>query len=286
MPSSTIPASGGGGLAPKYVKYTSSGTFTLPDGYGAAKPLLITIQVIGGGGGGKGEINATNSVSYSVGQWGYFGGFIRNVSISTPMSNSKGNLGGGGSGGIAQTQMYLTANLTITVGAAGTRGTTTYTGGSGGTGGQIGINNPSANSASNPNLSYANVNSPTGGTGGTSSAGAVFATGGVGGSAGTTQYGVGLDQMSNSTTMQSGRPEREITSSAVGAGGTPAGTAGQATPLLGTIAGGSADATSIKGSFGVGGISTDTTTTTGVEGTGGGRESVGGSGAVIITYWA
>lgn len=288
MGSSTIPASGGGGLRPKYVKYTSSGTFTLPDGYGAANPLLITIQVIGGGGGGKGEINAaTNTMSYSIGRFDYFGEFIRNATLTgTNISTTKGTTGGGGSGGIAQTQMYLTSNLTITVGAAGARGVTSYIDGSGGTGGRMSINSSSVNSASNPDLSWANINPPSGGTGGTSSAGAVFATGGTGGSAASRQRGVRMDQMSNSTALSAGYPERPLESSAVGTGGTPAGTNGQATPLLGTIAGGSGDATSVKGSFGVGGISTDFGTTTGVEGTGGGREGIGGSGAVIITYWA
>ena len=61
MPTSSIPASGGGGLIPKYQKFTSSGTFTLPDGYGALKPLVITIQVIGGGGGGSGSFTAAGA---------------------------------------------------------------------------------------------------------------------------------------------------------------------------------------------------------------------------------
>jgi hypothetical protein len=70
-----------------------------------------------------------------------------------------------------------------------------------------------------------------------------------------------------------------------GGGGTPAGTAGMATPLLGTLAGGSTSATPIRGSFGVGGISTDLTTSTGAEGTGGGTNSIGAPGAVILTWW-
>jgi len=76
-----------------------------------------------------------------------------------------------------------------------------------------------------------------------------------------------------------------LVSTTQGTGGSPAGTTGKATPLLGTIAGGSSDTTPVRGSFGIGGISTDGATSTGVEGTGAGAGSIGGSGAVILTWW-
>jgi hypothetical protein len=283
MASSTIPASGGGGLAPKYVKYTSSGTFTLPDGYGAAKPLLITIQIIGGGGGGRMVASNTLTAGYRVGMFQYYGSFFRNITPVTPGSTVL-STGAGGSGGIAATQMYLTSNLTITVGAAGARIQPVYDTAASGEINPGGTGNN--NAAANPNNSYAVFSNVASGTGGTTTAGSVQATGGSGGTSSTQQYGIRIDNVSNSNTLTAGYPERNANGATVGTGGTPAGTNGEATPLLGTLAGGSTNATPIRGSFGIGGISTDGTTSTGVEGTGGGINSAGASGAVIITYWA
>jgi len=247
----TIPAASAGGanLEPYYQKFTTSGTFTLPTGYGVSKPLLVNIQVIGGGGGGSSNAIAAYNVDYT----NYFGTGSFNIAARNDAGRA------GGSGGIAATQMYLTSNLTITIGAAGTRATAQVGAGASQTG----------NQGSNYNFS----GSVTAGSGGTTTAGSVQSTGGVGANS-AFNYAIGQNG-ANSTAVNS----------SVGTGGTPAGTAGAATPLLGTIAGGSNDTTPVRGSFGIGGISTDTTTSTGVEGTGGGNASVGASGAVVLTWW-
>lgn len=285
-----VPAASAAGLQPKYQKFTSSGTFTLPTGYGVSKPLLINIQVIGGGGGGSGYTN--DSISFtsatSINSSSYFGGTGYYTNTETVSWTPKA----GGSGGIAATQMYLTSNLTITVGAAGTRNGTALSG-------PANFTSPadtSANGASNSATSWENntsfstwtgfsASAANGGSGGTSTAGSVSATGGAGGNM--TAPG-GYNRRTTNFRQEVGANFWSYTASLTGnagAGGTPAGTAGDATPLLGTIAGGSSNATSIKGSFGVGGILGDAGTSTGVEGTGGGGKAIAASGAVIITWW-
>lgn len=272
---SNVPAASAAGLQPKYQKFTSSGTFTLPTGYGAAKPLLIDIQVIGGGGGGAAEFvtanngNSLGNVSYN----NYFGSgtvaTITGTAVNYTSTNYNGK--GGGSGGLAKTQMYLTSNLTITVGAAGTRANNTFT--------YTTSNNLLRN---NYRFAFGIVNfNASGGTGGTSTAGSVSAVGGTGG---TTNVTIGAPQVNGATGGNIASIFNGETVDA-GAGGTPAGTTGDATPLLGTIAGGSGNATPVYGSFGIGGKKTDGSTSTGVEGTGGGFGSIGASGAVIITWW-
>ena len=259
---STIPASGGGGLAPKYVKYTSSGTFTLPDGYGAAKPLLVSIQVLGGGGGGAVQLTPGSGTLYAA--WpGYFGqSYTTNYSATTSILNDNDNSGGaGGSGGLCATQLYLTANLSFTIGAAGTAARTT---------GKSFTGSDSRGGGGTRNFDTGSV---TGGTGGITTASVLQATGGVGG------VMSGYLTVNNGNGLGGGGKTD-------GAGGTPAGTTGMATPLLGTLGGGSTSATPIRGSFGVGGIKTDLGTSTGADGTGGGQGSIGASGAVILTYWS
>ena len=92
-----IPAAGGGVIR-KQTTFTSSGTFTLPAGYGVGQPLVVDIELCGGGGGGG-------------------GGALNNTNIT---------VGGGGGGGSGITMLYsnvsLTANATVTVGAAGSGG--------------------------------------------------------------------------------------------------------------------------------------------------------------------
>jgi hypothetical protein len=332
MASSTIPAGGGGGLAPKYQKFTSSGTFTLPDGYGVAKPLLVNIQVIGGGGGGTAarlDTNATfnRNTAYTGDFNSYFGnGNTLAINTVTGPSAAPGSLtgvnnintgGAGGSGGIAQTQFYLTANLTITVGAGGARpaagvintmdsfarvdfgdlGTNIGSG----VGAQLNFTNTTGKTDWGNSNAYADirltksVSTPSGGTGGTTTAGAVSATGGVGGSAGTLVVRSATAQPLNFTRNANqnqawnfGNTWDVITqfgTSNQGTGGQPAGTTGAAIPLLGTLAGGSVSTTPVYGSYGIGGIKTDGATSTGVEGTGGGFDSIGGPGAVILTWW-
>jgi hypothetical protein len=293
MASSTIPASGGGGLSPKYVKYTSSGTFTLPDGYGAAKPLLIDIQVIGGGGGGAPAIMTGAGANFGrTFAYGYYGNNF-NVRYAIPNGqNYDGSnvydIKGGGSGGLAKTQMYLTSNLTITVGAAGSRSTS-------GTFNEVTLTNGADNSWANATNRNSNHSMNTsGGTGGTSTAGSVSAAGGNG----AVTNSVNMNWTTNTSGANfsgnnSGSPIVNTNAFTItgmggtaGNGGTPSGTAGDATPLLGTLAGGSGTANSIFGSFGIGGKRGDIGTNTGVEGTGGGSGSVGAPGAVIITYWS
>lgn len=313
---STIPASGGGGLTPRYAKFTTSGTFNLPDGYGAAKPLVVTIQVIGGGGAGSGSLGAGTwslPTSVRVIRNDYFGNVhaFFPVNIGTqPSGNITRDFSanqdgwGGGSGGIAQTQMALTAPLTITVGAAGARSTTQNSLSPRFAFSQWGRGGSSNTGARNFNVDYYDnmAGSSTltaGGTGGMSTAGSVSATGGAGGGGGnfglTVNSGtvffpsdVNIDS-GNSVGPFNALPNISGFNSASGsngAAGQPAGSAGSATPLLGAIAGGSGTTTPVYGAFGVGGKRGDSTTHTGVEGTGGGYGSIGASGAVIISYWA
>lgn len=281
MPTSTIPAGGGGGLAPKYQKFTSSGTFTLPDGYGAAKPLLVTIQIIGGGGAGSGNFSTTNN-GIKIGEVtsnNYFGnGTVVTINASAASFDGNNTSGGrgGGSGGIAATQMYLTSNLTLTVGAAGSRTVGSYA--------HVGSNTRFWNDngwGSSNNRTILTYGPFTGGTGGITTAGSVSASGGTGG---TIYYTMRVEGNNGNTPLSTIAKGTESTSA--GSGGTPSGTAGEATPLLGTLAGGSTSNTPIYGSFGIGGIRSDAGTSTGVEGTGGGQGSIGAPGAVIITYWA
>ena len=275
MASSTIPAGGAsGGLQPKYQKFTSSGTFTLPDGYGAAKPLLITIQVIGGGGAGGGQLVTSNNGT-KVGEVtsnNYYGNgtvtAITGPAITYTSANNDGR--GGGSGGIAATQMYLTSNLTITVGAAGTRSLGTYA--------WTTSNTRFWNNQNYSDRDYTNFGTFTGGTGGTTTAGSVSSAGGAGG---VSNFNIRVPGNNGAGTATA----YAAASTSSGAGGTPSGTAGDATPLLGTLAGGSGTSSRVFGSFGVGGIKTDGSTSTGVEGTGGGFDSIGAPGAVVITWW-
>ena len=269
-----IPEPAAGSLQPKYQKFTSSGTFTLPTGYGVSKPLLVSIQVIGGGGGGGGEFTTTNN-GVTVGNYtqnNYYGG--TSGSFTAPTVNytpTNVNSNGGGSGGIAQTQMYLTSNLTITVGAAGARSNSTYA---------WTANNGLLTNGYRFAIDIVNI-TYTGGTGGMSTAGAVSATGGVGG---VTNVTYGAAQVNGQTSGARDMTVRSNNSTA-GSAGSPAGSAGDAVPLLGALAGGSGNATPVYGAFGIGGKKTDAGTHTGVEGTGGGFGSIGASGAVILTWW-
>lgn len=274
-----VPAASAAGLQPKYQKFTSSGTFTLPTGYGVSKPLLISIQVIGGGGGGVsfvtnnngnkiGEARMTNYHG-AAGGYDYYG-----LASNYLQANSNGK--GGGSGGLASTQMYLTSNLTITVGAKGTRNQTTYAWVTANTRFRNDLNN------NNPVNNIYNTGTLAGGTGGTSTAGSVSAGGGAGATTNITYRGAG---QGSTNIVSSIAVEISAKTDVGGAGGFPAGTQGDATPLLGTIAGGSGTSTAVFGSFGIGGIKTDGTSSTGVEGTGGGHDADGASGAVIITWW-
>lgn len=309
MPTSSIPASGGGGLTPKLQKFTSSGTFTLPDGYGAAKPLLIDIQVIGGGGAGSGgQTNAGSTFSgyLAASQNDYFGNgtvYLSNAitlpaQIAGDVTNTQ-NGSGGGSGGLAKTQMYLTSNLTITVGAAGTRpaaGTPTAPTGEASYFWRRDMSNSNAVATVNRDTYNAtNFTIPAGGAGGTSTAGSVSATGGNAAAAGTASYQWNITannwaRVNGYTPSISAGPTvgalSHSTANSVGTGGQPAGSNGGATPLLGALAGGSGTTTPVYGAFGVGGKRGDATTHSGVDGTGGGYGSIGASGAVIITYWS
>jgi hypothetical protein len=130
----------GGGLIRKSTSFTSSGTFTLPAGYGAGQPLIVDIEICGGGGGGG----------------------------SGAIANS-GAAGGGGGGGSGITTVYrnipLTANATVTIGAAGAggnaRGGTAY-GFTGATGGTSNVNSlyyaPGGGGGGGGNLQSAIIN--------------------------------------------------------------------------------------------------------------------------------
>jgi hypothetical protein len=277
MASSSVPPSGGGGVRPFYQKFTTSGTFTLPDGYGAANPLQVQVYVIGGGGGGGNPLRSTSHPTSGQMTWNnYFGqgavninAFSTNVGANADASGT--NNGSGGSGGLASAIVTLTANATITIGAGGTRGTTPAT--------------------ANGNVRNDNGEGPqynsVGGSGGTTSFGnTISAAGGSGGTVtprwyASAYYTYGTQNLVEWNALN-------VVSSTGGAGGNPAGTQGGATPLLGTIAGGASSAANIPifGSYGVGGLGSDGNTSTGVDGTGGGANSIGASGAVILTWWA
>jgi hypothetical protein len=198
--------------------------------------------------------------------------------IALAANNTNGS--GGGSGGIAATQMYLTGNLTITCGAAGARpSTSTLTATN-----QRLTNSETWSSGQTRNYNMGISGQVPGGTGGTSTAGAVSATGGTGANHNTVNVTVTWN--SSQSTTQTGTTNASTTGNFTsGPAGQPAGSTGDAVPLLGALAGGSGNATPVYGAFGVGGKRGDTTTHTGVEGTGGGVGSIGASGAVIITWW-
>jgi hypothetical protein len=87
----------GGGVVLKTQTFTSSGTFTLPSGYGASNPLIVDLEICGGGGGG-GSGGASSTFQ-------------------------SGGGGGGGSGVVALYKgVSLTSNATITIGAGGAGG--------------------------------------------------------------------------------------------------------------------------------------------------------------------
>jgi hypothetical protein len=104
MASTVFPAAGGG-VSLQQTTFTSSGTFTLPTGYGVSKPLIVDLEIVGGGGGGgSGVSQAANS----------YGG------------------GGGGSGiTVVYKSIPLTANATITIGAGGAGGAAVASGNNG-----------------------------------------------------------------------------------------------------------------------------------------------------------
>lgn len=294
-----VPAASAAGLQPKYQKFTSSGTFTLPTGYGPAKPLLVNIQIIGGGGAGSGFTNTTSSnatFAYNINlqKSGFFG---VNGNFTGNYNPFQGTYNGtpGGSGGLAATQMYLTSDLSITVGAAGTRAGNTFaptafnalntgTDNSGNNVSQASwYNNTYANWRNSNTNSYA---FPAGNNGGTTTAGSVSATGGNAGNSANIVYNTSNSSGDSGAWSDPGSfSGSTFNARNVGTGGTPSGTSGDATPLLGTIAGGSSNSVSVKGSFGIGGVVNDGGTNTGVEGTGGGSQSTAASGAVILTWW-
>lgn len=139
-----FPAAAGGLSVKKAQTFVSSGTFTLPSGYGASKPLVVDLIICGGGGGGGGGNSNTTANP------GYGGG-------------------SGGSGCVAWfNNVSLTANATITIGAGGSGGAagTTNSGSSvGGTGGDGGVTNVNS-------LFYAPGGA--GGTGGRSAGASVY----------------------------------------------------------------------------------------------------------------
>jgi hypothetical protein len=110
---SVFPAASSG-LIRKSQTFTSSGTFTLPTGYGAGQPLIIDAEVGGGGGGGG----------------------------SGAFAAARSGVGGGGGSGVVSlfNNISLTANATITIGAGGTGGAaSTGVGNNGSSGGTTDI---------------------------------------------------------------------------------------------------------------------------------------------------
>lgn len=102
---------------PYYQVLTSTGTWTLPSGYGAGNPLTVYAVCIGGGGGGGSGATGGSSMSTSSG-----GGYY---------AYAYGGRGGaGGSGGqVATATLTLTGNVSYTIGAGGSGGAgKTYSG--------------------------------------------------------------------------------------------------------------------------------------------------------------
>jgi hypothetical protein len=97
---SVFPAASGGVIR-KSTTFTSSGTFTLPAGYGAGQPLIVDIEICGGGGGG-GSGAATTAESSTGGTGGASGvtTVYRNVALT---ANATVTIGAGGTGGSART---------------------------------------------------------------------------------------------------------------------------------------------------------------------------------------
>ena len=101
--STSSSSSNGSGVATgyTYARFNSSGTFTLPAGYGANNPLNIDVIAVGGGGAGGNN---------------YYGG-------------------GGGAGELVLASYAATANCSVTIGAGGTTVSGSSSAGIGGTGG-------------------------------------------------------------------------------------------------------------------------------------------------------
>jgi hypothetical protein len=91
-----FPQSGGATL--KKQIFTSSGTFTLPSGFSASKPLWAKVTAVGGGGGGGSGYTA----------------------------------GGGGAGAVVVKDLAITGNLPIIIGSGGNHGAESSNGGRGG----------------------------------------------------------------------------------------------------------------------------------------------------------
>jgi hypothetical protein len=135
MAISVFPApSAAGPLPTRFTEFTSSGTFIHPDGY--SSPRLVYVVAMGaGGGGGSGGVRGANA---------------------TGTAAAANGGGGGGSGLVYAGYCYVTANTTVTIGAAGTGGTSVSDGASGFAG----------NSGNNGGITYFGALSVKGGIGG------------------------------------------------------------------------------------------------------------------------
>jgi hypothetical protein len=163
---------------PYYQVLTSTGTWTLPSGYGSGNPLTLYVVCIGGGGGagsgGTGGIAMSTSAGGGYYAWGEGG---------------RGGAGGNG-GQVATGTLTVTGNISYTIGA----------GGSGG-----------AAKAYSGNVNdgwYAGQNGNAGASGGTTTFSTLSASGGAGGAAGvgaqSGEYNTSNTARSYSTTITGG----------------------------------------------------------------------------------
>lgn len=134
MSASQFPPSVQVNLFSRSTIFTSSGTFTHPDGY--AQPRTVLVRIVGGGGGGgSGGVYPGTSQTMSIGQGlgggsGYLREVLTSVSEDTPIT-----IGAGGAGGTNRVAGAVTFGIAGASGGQSGFGNFNSPGGEGGSGG-------------------------------------------------------------------------------------------------------------------------------------------------------